>query len=59
LTPEDEGELRFGIGHHKGRVVIDFGQKIAWLGLTPELARGMAELLVKNAERAERDAEGM
>jgi hypothetical protein len=52
LTPEDEGEIRIGITHLDGKVVLDFGKRVAWLGLTPDQADEIAATLIKHAAEA-------
>ena len=51
LNEDDEGEIRIAIGHQDGKVVIDFGKPVAWLGFTPSQARGIAETLINHADR--------
>ena len=51
LTDSDEGEIRIGITHMNGKVVIDFGKPTAWIGFTAEQADGIAELLKKHADK--------
>jgi len=50
LTEKDEGEIRFAITSKDGRVVIDFGQDITWLGMLPEQAINLGELLIKHGK---------
>jgi hypothetical protein len=49
LNGADEGGLRFAIGEEGGNVVINFGKPVAWLGMPPEQAVAMAELLIRKA----------
>jgi hypothetical protein len=49
LTPEDEGELRLGITHVDGKVVLDFGKPVAWIGFTAEQAEQIADTLREHA----------
>lgn len=49
----DEGELQCAITNEKGRVLIDFGKSLSWVGFTPASAREFAGLLIKNANSAE------
>lgn len=49
LTPEDEGEIRVGITHLDGKVVMDFGKPTAWIGFTAEQADQMAAVLRTHA----------
>lgn len=50
LNENDEGEIRIAIISQNGKVVIDFGKPTAWIGFTPEQARGIAESLVAHAD---------
>ena len=52
LVQEDEGELKLGITHHKGKVVIDFGSPVTWIGFTPEQADEIAKTLIQHASEA-------
>lgn len=51
LTKDDEGELRFAIGQKDGKVVVDFGKPVAWIGFDPDQAIQIALALVKQAGR--------
>jgi len=51
LHESDEGELRLGIGHRDGTVVIDFGKATAWIGLDAQSARNFARLILEHAEQ--------
>ncbi len=53
LTESDEGGLRFAIGHKDGKIVINFGTPVAWLGLSAEVARAMAKALESKAALVE------
>lgn len=55
LNAHDEGELQMAIAHKDGKILIQFGKPIAWLGLGPEHARQLAKLLKMHADQAERD----
>jgi len=57
LCDEDDGELRFGVAHDPatGRVLINFGRPVAWLGMTPSQALELGGCLVEHGRRA-RDA---
>lgn len=52
LTPEDQGEIKIAIGHHGGKVILDFGKPIAWIGFDRFQAVEIAKLLIEHAERA-------
>lgn len=49
MSPEDEGELKFGIAHDQDNVIIDFGKPVEWFALPPETARQLAAALLHHA----------
>jgi len=51
LTEHDEGEIVFRVGSHQGKVVIEFGTPVAWLGMTPQQALRLAGLLERHVNR--------
>lgn len=53
ITPQDEGELVFAITNTMGKVVLNFGKPVAWVGFRPRDARQLAELLLRHAAHAE------
>lgn len=52
MNAHDEGELRIAITHTGGKVVVDFGKPTAWIGLDPDGADQLAELLKQHAREA-------
>lgn len=56
--PGDEGELALRVGSAVGKVFIDFGKPVAWVGMTAEEARSFANLILKKAAEAANPAEG-
>lgn len=38
LSPSDEGEFRYRVGSTAGKVLLDFGKPITWVGFDPEQA---------------------
>lgn len=46
LAPDDEGGLRMAVGEKDGKIVIDFGKQVSWIGLSPKDARDLARLLL-------------
>jgi hypothetical protein len=54
LSPEDEGELIFGIGRDKHSVHINFGKPVIWFSMGPEDALRMASTLVEHATAIKR-----
>ncbi len=45
-----EKNLRIDVGHHKGRVVLEFGDSVGWVGMNPDQARECAVLMNKEAD---------
>lgn len=54
LTKSDEGAVQFAIGVKDGKVVLDFGTPVAWVGMNPQQAADLASLLMKRAREAAR-----
>jgi len=54
LTKNDEGAIQFAIGEKDGKVVIDFGTAVHWVGMTPQQAAEFASLLLKRAREVAR-----
>lgn len=52
LTKDDEGELRYAVGTKDGKVCIDFGKPVAWVGMDADQALELACTLVKQAANA-------
>lgn len=52
IAPHDEGEIKFAVGGHSGKVFIDFGKPIQSIGMTPHQAMSLAQLLIKQARAA-------
>lgn len=49
LTKKDEGAIQFAIGGKDGKVVLDFGTPVAWIGMTPQEAMDLAAAIMKRA----------
>lgn len=49
LTKSDEGAVQFAVGEKDGKVVIDFGTPVHWIGLTPQQACDIASAILKRA----------
>ncbi len=49
LTKSDEGAIQFAVGEKDGKVVIDFGTPVHWIGLTPQQACDIASAILKRA----------
>jgi uncharacterized Zn-binding protein involved in type VI secretion len=54
LTKSDEGSIQFAIGEVDGKVVIDFGTPVAWLGMTPQEAADLTSSILRAARGAGR-----
>jgi hypothetical protein len=54
LTPADEGAIQFAIGISNGKVVLDFGTSVHWVGLSAQQAADLASLLLKRARECGR-----
>lgn len=54
LTPHDEGAIQFAVGVKDGKVCIDFGTPVKWLGMRPEQALELASSLIQHAKNAAR-----
>jgi hypothetical protein len=52
LSPDDEGGIAMAVSHVAGRVKLTFPKPVAWLGLRPEEAIGLAQLLIDHAKAA-------
>jgi hypothetical protein len=47
LTAFDEGSVQFAVGSQDGKVVLDFGTPVRWMGMTPQQAADLASSLMK------------
>jgi len=54
LTKADEGSIQFAIGEQGGKVVIDFGTPVHWVGMTPQQAADFASAVLRRAREAAR-----
>lgn len=54
LTRHDEGALQFSVGVKDHKVCVDFGTPVKWVGMEPEQAMQLAQLLVQHARDAAR-----
>lgn len=57
LTDDDEGEIKIAIGLKDGKVVMDFGKPVHWIGFTREQALDIATSLIKQVSKTEPDCE--
>lgn len=58
LNKSDEGELRLAVTAKDGNVIIAFGTPVTWMGMPPESARTLANSLLKQADKAEKEKGG-
>lgn len=54
LTKADEGSIQFAVGEKDGKVVIDFGTPVAWVGMRPQEAADLANTLFRWARNVGR-----
>lgn len=54
LTKQDEGSIQFAVGEKDGKVVLDFGTPVAWIGLTAQDAMDLASTLIRRAREVGR-----
>ncbi len=47
LTPQDEGGIQFRVGSENGKVVLDFGSPVHWVGMDAQQAAELASSLMK------------
>jgi len=50
LTPQDEGGVQFNVGSENGKVVLDFGSPVHWVGMDAQQAADLASSLMKWAK---------
>lgn len=55
LSKNDEGSIQFAIGDKDGKVVLDFGSPVAWIGLTPQQALDLASSIMSKARAVARE----
>ncbi len=56
LNENDKGELTLTIGQKNGKVIVDFGISVAWIGFTPDQAFSIALALAEKAAEAKASA---
>ena len=52
LSPDDEGAVAMAVTHVDGVVKLQFPKPVAWLGLRPQEAVELAQLLIHHARAA-------
>lgn len=51
LMPTDEGAIQFRVGEKDGKLILDFGTPVVWLGMTPQQAISLGELMFAKARQ--------
>lgn len=46
LAEHDEGEIRMAVGSKNGKIVIEFGTSVKWIGMNKEQALALAHSLI-------------
>lgn len=54
LTKQDEGAIQFAVGEKDGKVVLDFGTPVSWVGMNAQDAADLAQTLFKWAREVGR-----
>ncbi len=52
VAESDQGETAMAVGHTKGKVFLNFGSPMKWIGFTPSQARILAGHLLEHANAA-------
>ena len=52
LTDKDDGGLQFAIAQTGGKIIINFGSPVSWVGMNPEDAESLAQSLLSKAREA-------
>jgi hypothetical protein len=53
IHKDDEGDIQMAIGSTEdGKVVVDFGKAVAWVGMDPDNADELANMLRRHATNA-------
>lgn len=55
IDGHDEGEFQFRIGSKDGKVILDFGSPVQWLGMPAQQASDLASKLLRQARRTARE----
>ncbi len=57
VSPDDDGALAFAIGSdpETGIVRIDFNKHVSWLGMEPQQAVELAQMLIKHARAVSKE----
>lgn len=55
LGPHDKGFLQFVVGRKGDTIVVDWGKPVVWIGLGAEMARALANKLLKFADEIDKE----
>ena len=50
ISRDDKGEITITIYEKKKIVIIEFGEKIKWIGFTKDEAQDLGKILIKEAK---------
>ena len=53
LNAHDEGEIQIAVGNKDGKVILDFGKPVVWMGMDPNQATAVAASLIEHAKRVQ------
>lgn len=51
INERDEGEIAFAVGVEDGKIVLNFGKPVAWIGFPPDQAMELARMIRNKAKR--------
>ncbi len=52
VTSSDEGEIKFRVGAEFGRVFMNFGKPVSWIGMTPTQVNQLCSVLMSAMNNA-------
>ena len=52
LAKDDEGELSLAVAAKDGSVMIAFGKSVSWIGMGPDDAEQLANIILERAKEA-------
>lgn len=52
LTERDEGALQYAVAQTGGKIIVNFGTPVSWVGMNPEDAEAFANSLMSKAREA-------
>lgn len=50
IKKDDQGELRMAIFGKDGKIIIDFGKELSWIGFSKDEARQLGNLLIEKSK---------